>query len=173
MTSSSITITNKYFIQRQPVGHGGVVLTRGKILGQLSDIYPLYLAQIVPFDDGQLSVPCETILDVTDLKGAYFYTDEAIWQEEWRGVMTQMDQAAKEAKAAAERKKALLAEVVKVAGSATAAGQAVRVKDGVPIVMATDAMEALLARLRAQGAGSATDQAADVEYFDDDEDEPA
>ncbi len=145
-------LTNKWFILRSPIPSGGAALSRGKILGPLSEFLPIYLVQVMPSDPRYLTVDTQSILSLEDLRGANLYDSEILMLEDWRSMLVQIQQTEKEIVARqrrsereAERQAKKIAE--EISAAAAASGQEIGV-EFVPVDPGV--MEKLFERLKRQ-----------------------
>lgn len=153
-----INLTGKFYILTSPQPTGGFKLQRGKILGTVHDLYPIYLCRLdpVPLPDGQsvLTVPSQTILSIEDLHHGAIYDDEISYLEEWRSIqvsLAAMREAMKQAQVdaiAQARKRA--AEIAREQGAQPTQTIASIGDNGDLDVMIVepDALQALLTRLQ-------------------------
>ena len=147
------SLTGRYFILRQNMPHGGAQITRGKILGQLSEFLPVYLCEIIPVDPRVLVVPTQTLLSLDSLIGANLYDSEILMIEDWRSMLIQIEQADKEIAARqrrAEREATKRAEKIatEIVAAAAAEGDDIEV-EFVPAEPA--ALRKLMNKLRERG----------------------
>lgn len=99
----SKSLIGKYFILRQPYGHGQVMLSRGRIAARVDEMFPTYLLEVWPQDEQILTGRSQMIVSIDELKAAFLFDDEIMWQEHFRDIITGLEKRRKQIEAAEKR----------------------------------------------------------------------
>lgn len=154
--TKSQSIAGKYFINSIAAGMGMQALIKGRVVGPISELLPLYLCDVYPVDDTQIAVTAQTILSAEQLIGVYFYDDKPLFDAAWVQMQKTLD---------AQRKQAERAEQARRRSNARQIAQALKDR-GIQIVSANEPAE-LAAMLAAEAAE--TDEADDAAGQDDED----
>ena len=154
------SLDGRYFILRSPVPGGGAALSRGKILGPLSEFVPVFLCEIIPADPRVLVVPTQTLLSLDALIGANLYESEILMIEDWRSMLISIEQTAKEIEARQRRaQRAADKRAEKIATEIVAAAKAEGEELEVEFIPAEPAaLRKLMERLRGNDKPRRTDE---------------
>ena len=88
MTDPLKSLAGKYFINslQAQVSGGAIALLRGRVLGLVHDFAPFYLCEIYPAADDQIAITTETVVQIDQLTGVYFYDSRALLDAAWDNV---------------------------------------------------------------------------------------
>ena len=146
-----VDLAGKYFIVRKPMPNGQIGVSRGKILGQVNELYPIYLANIYPLDARQLTMNAQMIVTLEELSAALLFDDRVLWEEEFRGIAAKLEAAKKEHERAKRR-------ITRQAKMTTARAQPIATDEVVAMAVTPDQMAELLRRLQGQPGPDEDDQ---------------
>lgn len=97
------SLVGKYFINQLQASLAGQTLLRGRVLGPIADsLSPYYLCELFPADDDTIAITTQTVIQLEQLVGVYFYEDRAIFDAAWVNIQRVL--RARRAKAAKRRK---------------------------------------------------------------------
>lgn len=115
------TIAGKFFINHLHAKNGAGILMRGRVVGPVAnELSPFYLCEIFPPNDAEIAITTETIMQLEQLVGVYFYEtreqQQAAWTQTQREILARQQAVAKAKKSAIRDQERRLVKLLKSNG---------------------------------------------------------